>query len=279
MPLLEPSLETSAGVCLALVAVALLTRGRGGRLGTMQSFAVEFAVVMALLGTWQFVGRFVRGETTIAIHRAENVVAVQRFLHLPDEVALQGLLLPHPLLVQAANAYYAYAHLNGMAAFLLWMWWRHRPYYPSARITVVASTLICLLIQFVPVAPPRLLPALGYVDTALRYGQSVYGTYTGGLSNQLSAMPSVHVAWAVIVGWYVVRASRSRWRWLGPAHAVITVLVVTVTANHWWLDGIVAALIVAGVLAGQEVVDAIRARDGGTARERPEPATTLEPTS
>jgi hypothetical protein len=75
----------------------------------------------------------------------------------------------------------------------------------------------------------------------LKYGQSVY---SNGLAvDQLSAMPSVHVAWAVLVGYYVWRISPSRWRFVGPLHALATVLVVVVTGNHWWLDGIVAVAV------------------------------------
>jgi PAP2 superfamily len=68
------------------------------------------------------------------------------------------------------------------------------------RNAVAASTAICLLISLVPVAPPRMLTSLGFVDLAARYGQSVYvalGSTAG--ADQLSAMPSVHVAWAVLV--------------------------------------------------------------------------------
>jgi hypothetical protein len=102
------------------------------------------------------------------------------------------------------------------------------------------ATLICLVVQLIPVAPPRMLP--GFVDTAVKYGQSVY---SNGLAvDQLSAMPSVHVAWAVVVGWYGVKVSTSRWRWLFVVHTALTVFCVVATANHWWLDGIVATLIV-----------------------------------
>ncbi len=246
--MIHPNWQLSAAAAVALALLVALTRGRDGApFPSLRAFGAEFALVMTLLGVWQFVGRYVRGDVTGAIRRAETVVAVQRALHLPDEAALQRLVLPHHLLVSGSNVYYAYAHLNGMAAFLLWMWWRHRDRYPAARLTVVLTTLICLLVQLVPVAPPRLMPSLGFVDTALQYGQSVYGDYTGGLSNQLSAMPSVHVAWALIVAWYAMSVTRSRWRWLGPAHAVLTIAVITVTANHWWLDGIVAAIILTAV--------------------------------
>jgi hypothetical protein len=154
-------------------------------------------------------------------------------------------VLPHPWLVEGANTFYGYAHLNGMALFLLWIWWRHRQQYARARTVIVLSTLACLLVQIVPVAPPRLLAERGFVDTALAYGQSVYGEFGTGMANQLSAMPSVHVGWAVIVAVFVWRCGGRGWRWLGVAHAVTTTLVVVVTANHWWLDGIVAAGFVA----------------------------------
>jgi hypothetical protein len=98
------------------------------------------------------------------------------------------------------------------------------------------TTLGCLLIQLMPVAPPRMTP--GIVDTGLRYGESVYSN--GFAFDQMAAMPSVHVAWAVLVGWYVWRISPSRWRFVGPLHSALTIFVVVATGNHWWMDGIVA---------------------------------------
>ncbi|TAM85019.1 MAG: inositol phosphorylceramide synthase, partial [Jatrophihabitans sp.] len=152
---------------------------------------------------------------------------------------LQHLVTGSALLMQAANLYYATMHFGVLFVFLLWLFLRHRDRYAPVRNTLALTTLACLLIQLVPVAPPRLLP--GFVDTAARYGQSVYAL--GFDADELSAMPSVHVAWAVLVGWYAVRIGRGPWRWLGPAHALLTVLVVVATANHWWADAIVAVAV------------------------------------
>ena len=98
---------------------------------------------------------------------------------------------------------------------------------------------------------PRLLPATGVIDAARVLGQSVYAP--NGLHDytQLSAMPSVHVGWAVLVAVVVIAASASRWRWLILAHPAVTIAAVVVTGNHFWLDGIVAAAMVGAVLAGQ----------------------------
>jgi MFS superfamily sulfate permease-like transporter len=173
------------------------------------------------------------------------VLHIEQLLHLPSDLAIQRLVLPYPRLVESLNVYYLYAHLNGMVLFLVWMFWRHRDVYPRARNAIVILTAACLVIQTVPVAPPRMLTNLGFVDTALEYGQSVYGPFGSGMANQLAAMPSVHVAWALLVAYFVVTASTSRWRWLVLLHPALTVFVVVATANHYLLDGVVAAALLA----------------------------------
>ena len=75
------------------------------------------------------------------------------------------------------------------------------------------------------------------VDTAAVYGQSVYSAAGGFEADQLSAMPSVHVGWAILVAIAIISVTRSRWRWLAVAYPVLTTLAVVVTANHFWLDG------------------------------------------
>ena len=71
-------------------------------------------------------------------------------------------------------------------------------------------------------------------------------------------MPSVHVGWALIVAIAVITVSRNRWRWLAAAYPVLTLLVVVVTANHFWLDGIAAGLLVALVLVVQRAARGLR---------------------
>lgn len=246
MEQLRPSWQLSVTSCVLLLVlwlVARLVRSRWS--GHVALFAQQFAVVFALLALWQRVGGLVHTRKDGAMERGRAIYELQGALRLPDEVALQAAVLPHPQVVWFFDTYYAYAHLNGMAVFLVWLWVRHREWFSRARTTIVLSTLTYLLVQIVPVAPPRLVPDLGFVDTAMVNGRSVYGAFDADLANQISAMPSIHVGWAVIVGWYVFRVSPSRWRLLGPLHTVLTVLAVTLTANHWWLDGIVAAGVVA----------------------------------
>jgi hypothetical protein len=230
----QQSLETAAVVATA-GGVAALSADK--RIKTTGAFLREVAVISALYGLWQLAGTMSIHDTGNAMTRARWIERVQHdVVFLPSERGMQHLILGHKLLVQGANLYYATMHFAMMFVFLFWLFWRHRDRYRPVRQVMAWTTLGCLLIQLVPVAPPRMLP--GYVDTAALYGQSVYGN--GLAADQLSAMPSVHVAWCVLIGYYTWRIAESRWRILGPLHAAVTIFVVVATANHWWLDGVVA---------------------------------------
>jgi PAP2 superfamily protein len=228
------------------IAAVLAVGGTGAALSNQRvvravgAFARETAVIGVLYALWRLASDVsLSGPQGGAYRRARWIERVERDLPLPSEHAVQHAFLRLRLIIEGANLYYAAMHLTVMLIFLIWLFVRHREHYHRVRTILGWTTLLCLAVQLLPVAPPRMFP--GIVDTGLRYDQSVY---SNGLPiDQLSAMPSLHVAWAVLVGYYTWRVSRSRWRGLGPAHSVITIFVVVVTGNHWWLDGIVAVAI------------------------------------
>ena len=210
----------------------------------------EAGIVVGLFALWQFAGRYAPRVQGGALARARWIWHAERVARLPSEAAVQRFFLPHPLIVQAFDLYYASLHFVGLIALLVWLFLWHRDRYPEARAILVMLTGTCLLIQLIPVAPPRMLPLAGMIDTGVLYGQSVYGQVAGFNPAEVSAMPSVHVAWALLVGVTVVRVSTSRWRWLALAYPAATTLAVVVTANHFWADGIVAgALLALAILA------------------------------
>jgi hypothetical protein len=273
----QPATLLSAGLFAAAAAGARSSRPDGG--ARAPAYLREAGLVAALYALWQLACRVSVLGGDGAFDRARQIVRIERDAGLPSEHAAQRLVTGHPLLTQAANWYYAAMHFAVLGVLLLWLFARHRHRYAEVRTVLVLLTAGSLLIQLVPVAPPRLLP--GYVDTAARYGQSVYGV--SGLSvDQLGAMPSVHVGWALLVGWAAVRVSPSRYRWWVLAHPVLTVFVVVATANHFWLDGIVAAAllglgiallrlpVLARLATGVDDGDAGRARTGHGRQRRPD---------
>jgi hypothetical protein len=210
----------------------------------------EFVVLNVLFVLWRIVGRVSLFHTAGAFGRGRWLWHAERVLHLPSEAAMQRQILGHATLSRIANGYYEWAHAALLAVVLLWLLLRHRDVYPQWRNLVVGFTGVALLIGFLPVAPPRLIPGIGMVDLAARYHQSVYDGLGKGITDQLSAMPSVHVGWAVLVAAAVITVAHSRWRWLVLLHPIITTYVIAVTANHYWLDGVAALLLLVAVYSG-----------------------------
>ncbi len=244
---------------LAAVAavVALLLRPR---LPGTSRWAAQVVVIVGLYGSWQIGLDLGVRRTTGAVEQGTRVWDVERALHLPSEATLQRLVLDVPGLMHGFDLYYALVHFAAMGALLVWLFALHRSRYGPFVLTLSLVTGAAMLIQYVPVAPPRLIPSLGVADAPAALGDSVYPP--GGLADpgQLIAMPSVHVAWALLVAIAVIRASRHPRRWLVLAHPVLTVLAVTASGNHYWLDGAVAAGLIALALTGQALSSQALAR-------------------
>ena len=202
----------------------------------------ELLLVAGLFLVYKFGRQLATGHTAQAYRNAHDVWHAERWLHLPGEGTVQSLLLHGDSLTRAANTYYATVHFPATLAFLVWLYLRRPAHYVWARRVLAAVTAAALALHLAfPLAPPRMLAATGLVDTARVYGPSVYGPpRTDHLSNQFAAMPSLHFGWALMAAIGLIVATRSRWRGLWLLHPLLTLLVIAGTANHYWLDAIVA---------------------------------------
>ncbi|MEU0161700.1 phosphatase PAP2 family protein [Streptomyces sp. NPDC006261] len=212
----------------------------------------EFLLVAGLFLAYKFGRRAANGHVEEAFRNAANVWDIERALRLPGEGGVQGVLLHSQTLIHAANTYYATVHFPATVVFLVWLYWRRPLHYLWSRRILAALTGSALVLHLLfPLAPPRMLPAAGLVDTGQVYGPAVYGATpaTDTMANQFAAMPSLHVGWAVTVAVGLIVATRSRWRLLWLLHPAITLLVVVGTANHYWLDAVVAVALLAVAFA------------------------------
>lgn len=246
-----PTWDQAAIACLISVLVWFGVRAWRTRLTPhLEPVAAEFALISGLYAVWRLARMLPIASVDGALDRAYWIASFEQAVHLPTELSLQQAVMPHARLADTITWYYAAVHVPALLAFLVWMFFRHRDVYPRWRNALAMVTAGCLVIRFVRVAPPRFLTDLGYVDLSWQHGPSVYSPNPAtGVSDQFAAMPSIHVAWAAIVSFGIVAASTSRWRWLFAPHVVVTMLVVAATGNHWWLDGIVALVLLAGALA------------------------------
>lgn len=260
MPHLNPTWQISAATAVGLLLLTTLLRWAGRT--RLTAVAGEATVVVSLYTAWQWIGTITHRNVDAATSNALAIWNAQRWLHLPSELAMQQAMIPHPWLVQLANGYYLYGHFNPIIVLLVWAFLRHRDDYPRVRRLLGLLTAAAFVVHFIPVAPPRLVPQLGFRDVALEYGQSVYGSFGAGIPGQLLAMPSLHVGWAILVAYVVITVSTSRWRWLVLIHPIAMSVVVAVTANHWWADGIVSGLLlvlcVSADRAGTRILAALR---------------------
>ncbi|MFJ2260232.1 phosphatase PAP2 family protein [Streptomyces sp. NPDC087844] len=212
----------------------------------------EILLVAGLFLVYKLGRQLATGHTAEAFGNAHRVWDLERFLHLPGEGSVQSAVLHGDTLVHLVNTYYATVHFPATAAFLVWLYLRRPGHYVWARRVLAAVTAAALVVHLTfPLAPPRMLAATGLVDTGQVYGPTVYGSSpeTDSLTNQFAAMPSLHFGWALMVAIGLIAATRSRWRWLWLLHPLLTLLVVVGTANHYWLDAIVAAALLGIALA------------------------------
>jgi hypothetical protein len=192
-----------------------------------------------------------------ATRNAARVASLERRLGLDIAPALQRLLLPRRRLIAALNGVYVGANIAVTIGALAVLRQRADPAYLPLRRSV-AGALLAAQLPFLafPTAPPRRLG--DRVDTM----HSVSGIDLDGglicrLYNPLAAMPSIHLAWAVISA-ESLRACSSRpaARAAAAAYPPAVAAVVLATANHFLLD------VLAGAALGQASLTATGARRG-----------------
>ena len=233
-----------AGTTLVLVTInGTRLRPRAG---------VELALLALLYVGYSAARLLADGDVAGAVANAHDLLHLESVLHLDVERSANQLLTDVPGLALVASYWYSALHYVVTPAVLIWVYRRHALGYRRVRNALVLATATGLLgFVLLPMAPPRMLP--GYVDVlATTSGSGWWGSDAsapkglGGLTNELAAMPSLHVGWALWCAWVVFLCTRNRWlRVAATCYAAGTTLVVIGTANHYVLDAVAGAAVVA----------------------------------
>lgn len=243
-------------------------RHQGGRVVDLLRASIFVLGQVVLLGSLYVLydlGRHLAtGRELEALRHSVDVWNLERLFDLPDEASLQALAMRSTRLLKLANRFYVTVHFPAAITFLLWVLLFQRHAWRRVRTVIAVSTGVALMIHIAyPLAPPRylprVLPQVNLIDTGAVIGPSPYGPHDT-VANQYAAMPSLHIGWAILEAWGVITILRIRARWLALIHPIITTIVVVITANHYWLDGIIGGgLVVAAVqLTRPEVQSRIR---------------------
>jgi membrane-associated phospholipid phosphatase len=143
------------------------------------------------------------------------------------------------------NHAYLAAQLVVLPGALIWLYGRSRPVYEKLRNTILATWLISIPVYAAfPVAPPRLAD-MGIVDTiSSQTGFAMDSSLTTKFYNELAAVPSLHVGFAVAIGIAVAATLRNPiLKALALLWGPTIGLAVVATGNHFVFD------MVAGVVA------------------------------
>jgi hypothetical protein len=176
----------------------------------------------------------------LALANAREVIDAERALGVFAEPSWQQAILDSGLLVRFFNFVYFWLDFPLIVALGLSMYAFRRRQYTFTRDAILfsgAAALICY--SLLPVAPPRLVPETGMIDTLQSYNNLSYQAQsTDFFVNPYAAMPSLHVGWAVLVSIGVVMA------WPGNrlvlalaiAHPIAQTASTVFTGNHFFLD-------------------------------------------
>jgi hypothetical protein len=190
----------------------------------------------------------VDGSHDRAVANAQALLGAESSFGVAHERWFNRYVSARQVLAVPADNAYASCHYLVTLVVLVWLWRCQPAAYLRGRRTLVVATLLALIAYWaLPVAPPRMLP--GFVDTMATYrrygwwgGEASAPSGLGAMTNQLAAMPTLHVGWAVWCGAEVVRhARRRRARLAGVLYPLFTVLVVVGTGNHYLADAVAGA--------------------------------------
>jgi hypothetical protein len=211
---------------------------------------VEGLVIVWLCWVYDAITNLAPLRLHVALSNAWGVLHVEQALYLDPERALDRWLSGHHTLALISSNYYDNAHFIVTLGLLGWLWWRHAGLYRPLRNSLVLVNVLGFIVFWLfPVAPPRMLTSYGFTDVVA--SSHAFGSWHTGVlashANQLAAMPSLHIAWAVWCTLALWRLSARRaLRSLAVLYPCVTALAVLATGNHFLLD-ILAGLVVLAV--------------------------------
>ena len=239
-----------------LLALAAILRwqtkrtGRAPRLRWLPKGGSDALLQLSLFVFADILYETVRGlsesNAAVAFNNARSIVEVEQSTGLFFEQGLQAWAMGQRVLIDVANFMYVNSHFVMTTTVLVWLYLRHNErFYFVRNMFMVAMGLALVGYLLLPTAPPRFFPELGFVDTIAYYVNVQHDSGLVALFfNPYAAVPSMHVAFALMIGiptMLIVRSPVAKVFW--ALYPVLITFVVLVTGNHWFLDAVAGAFV------------------------------------
>ncbi|MEH0526768.1 phosphatase PAP2 family protein [Streptomyces stelliscabiei] len=218
------------------------------RVATRPNLLLELLLIRVTYAAYQRTRLEATGSRAAAEEHAGQVLAVEKALFLDIEHWVNHTVVGIDRLRDFFDFYYTSFHFVVPLTVLGVLYWRRPADYRWARTAIGFTTVLALVgFFFYPLAPPRLMPGLGIIDTihgVQDFSRPDYGRLTE-LTNQYAAMPSLHFGWSLWCGLTIALVAPRMWmKVLGLLHPFFTVLAIVATGNHWILDAVGGAAVV-----------------------------------
>jgi membrane-associated phospholipid phosphatase len=209
--------------------------------------ARQLLLFAAAYYAYQIVRGVVDGKVAVAAWNATKIINLEHSLHVFAEPSVQAWASSRGWIIHVADWMYLNSHFVVTVSALVYIYLRRNDsFYFVRNMFMIAMGLALVGYVAFPTAPPRLLPEWGFADTVANFvGESAENS-ASALYNPFAAMPSMHVAFALMIAVPAIMLVRNRaLKVAWGAYPGLVAFVVVVTANHFWLDAAVGALVAA----------------------------------
>jgi membrane-associated phospholipid phosphatase len=196
---------------------------------------------------YRLVRGLVEGDANAAFAHARDLITLERGLHVFVEPSIQAWASGSHFLMVFSAWMYVNAQTTVTVTALVYLYLRHnRSFYFVRNMFMVAMAIALVGYVVFPTAPPRFMPEWGFIDTVSDFTGvhvNAHSASLNALTNLYAAVPSMHVAFALMIGGTLSRLVRWRVaRVLWILYPFLMAFVIVVTANHFIVDAILGAL-------------------------------------
>ncbi len=219
----------------------------------------EAVVVVIAFLVYFFIRGAVVDRAGEALANGLDLIALERAMGMYWEIEWQSWIIDEYWAVRAMNWIYFWGHMPLVIVLAIFLWVWHRSTYGLMRTAFLASGAIGVVIYALyPVAPPRLVPFAGYMDTMAVLDRVGYQAQEAqAFVNPYAAVPSLHFGWSMLLGGAFAWVGRRR-AWVvvaGVMWPVLMLFSIVMTANHFIIDAVFGAIV---SLAGLAIAEGMR---------------------
>jgi hypothetical protein len=228
-------------------------------LARLQSFAarlfphgpLDVLRQVALFALAYYGYRYVRGYiddptgATVAFENARHLIGIERGLHVFVEPSVQSWAASTGFIHDGASWMYINAQTSVTLGALAFLYLFHnRSFYFVRNMFMVAMGIALLGYMLYPTAPPRFLPEWGFSDSVSQFTGVAHDNHTvDALFNPYAAVPSMHVCFALLIGFPLSRLVQNRFgRVFWTIYPLLVVFVIVATGNHFLSDAFLGAI-------------------------------------